>query len=262
MHSEELLKSENLSRALAALKKEVTAEPSNASLRWFLFQLFCFSGEYERAQNQLNVAAELDKEFQSAALIYSRVMAAELLRSKVAAGEQTPVLLGEPEPWLAKLFEANRMLGQGQLDAATALRMEAFEAQPAVAGKCNETDFEWICDQDSRFAGNLECFLNGKYYWIPLSQVKTLTLSTESKSYTDLLYPRAELVLRTEAQLDVMLFARYPGEYSPDASDLAMNRLTEWKDINDYTVLGCGQRMLCADSGEFPLLELSMLTFD
>jgi type VI secretion system protein ImpE len=262
MDSEALLRQDNLVEALSSLKKEVSAQPSDATLRWFLFQLFCFTGEYERAQNQLNVAAELDKEFQSAALIYSRVMAAELLRSKVAAGEQTPVLLGEPEPWLAKLFEANRILGQGQLEAATALRMEAFDAQPAISGKCNETDFEWICDQDSRFAGNLECFLNGKYYWIPLSQVKTLMLSTESKSYTDLLYPRAELVLRTEAELDVMLFARYPGEYSPDARDLAMNRLTEWKDINDYTALGRGQRMFCADSGEFPLLEWQVLSFD
>lgn len=262
MSSEALLKEDNLAEALTALKKEVASKPSDAELRWFLFQLFCFCGEFERAQSQLNLAAQLDKEFQSASMIYSRVMASELLRIEVVAGRRTPVLLGEPEPWMAKLFEANRILGQGQLEAATALRMEAFDAQPAISGKCNQTDFDWICDQDSRFAGNLECFLNGKYYWIPLSQVKELSLSAESKSYTDLLYPRAKLTLRTEAQLDVMLFARYPAEYSPDAPALAMNRLTEWEDINDYTVLGHGQRMFCADSGDFPLLELLMLSFD
>ena len=58
-----------------------------------------------------------------------------------------------------------------------------------------------------------------------------------------------------------MLFARYPAEYSVDSPALAMNRLTEWEDLNDYNIIGRGQRMFCADSGEFPLLELSMLAF-
>ena len=92
--------------------------------------------------------------------------------------------------------------------------------------------------------------------------MEELVLSSEDRSYTDLLYPRGQLTLRTEAQLDVMLFARYPAEYSSDFPDLAMTRLTEWEDLNDYNVLGRGQRMFCADSGEFPLLELSMLSFD
>ena len=124
--------------------------------------------------------------------------------------------------------------------------------------------FDWICDQDSRFAGNLECFLNGKYYWLPLSQVKELSLVKEAgtRAYIDLLYPRAQLVLRTEAELDVILFARYPADYSSDSPKLAMNRLTEWEDLNDYNIVGRGQRMFCADSGEFPLLELSTLSFN
>ena len=249
---------------LAILKKEIASDPSDAKKRWFLFQLFCFVGDYKRASDQLKLTAQLDDEFQSASLIYSRVIASELFREAVVAGEATPLILGEPEPWLAKLFEANRMLGQNDLESATQLRMEAYDSQPAVPGDCNGTRFEWICDQDSRFAGNLECFMNGKYYWLPLSQVKEMSLENESetRSYLDLLYPRARLILRTEAELDAILFARYPANYSLDSPALAMNRLTEWEDLNDYNILGTGQRMFCADSGEFPLLELSKLSFD
>ena len=265
MVPEKLLKENNLAEALASLKKEVAAEPSDAEKRWFLFQLFCFNGEYERAQEQLKLAAQLDDSFQSASLVYLRVLASELFREKViVSGKETPLILGEPEEWVAKLFEANRMLGKSDLESATRLRMEAYEMQPVVSGKCNDVPFEWICDQDSRFAGNIECFLNGKYYWLSLSQVKelSLTVKTEKRSYIDLLYPKAKLVLRTEAELDVMLFTRYPGNYSTGASELAMVRLTEWEDLNDYNILGRGQRMFCADSGDFPLLELSKLTFD
>lgn len=262
MSPEELLKKEDLAGALSGLKAQVAANPSNGELRWFLFQLFCFCADYQRAQNQLNLAAELDKQFESGSLIYSRMMAAELLRQQVTEGKRTPLLLGEPEPWLAKLFEANRMLGEEQLDMATGLREEAFETMPAIRGKCNGNEFTWICDQDSRFAANLECFMNGKYYWVPLSQVKELILTGAPESYTDVLYPRAKLTLRTEAEMDVMLFARYPSAYSEESPALALNRLTEWEDLNDYTILGRGQRMLCSDGGDFPLLEILMLSFE
>lgn len=265
MVPEALLKDNNLADALVSLKKSVASDPSDADKRWFLFQLFCFTGEYRRAQEQLKLAAHLDDSFQSAFLIYSRVIASEIFREKVVvSGQETPLILGEPEEWVAKLFEANRMLGQNNLETATKLRMEAYELQPAVSGTCNDIRFDWICDQDSRFAGNLECFLNGKYYWLPLSQVKelTLTVNAETRSYVDLLYPQAKLTLRTEAELDAMLFARYPGSYSSESAELAMNRLTEWEDLNDYNILGRGQRMFCADSGDFPLLELSKLSFD
>ena len=265
MVPEILLKDNKLADALVNLKKNVASDPSDPKKRWFLFQLFCFSGEYERAQEQLKLAAQLDDTFQSANLIYSRVVASELFRKKViTSSDETPLILGEPEEWVAKLFEANRMLGQGNLEAATKLRMEAYDSQPAVSGECNDVRFDWICDQDSRFAGNLECFLNGKYYWLSLSQVKelTLTVDPETRSYIDLLYPQAKLVLRTEAELDVMLFARYPGSYSLESPELIMNRLTEWDYLNDYNMLGLGQRMFCADSGDFPLLELKKLSFD
>ena len=265
MVPEVLLKDYNLADALVNLKKSVASDPSDAKKRWFLFQLFCFNSEYGRAQEQLKLAAQLDDSFQSAFLIYSRVVASEVFREKVVvSGQETPLILGEPEEWMAKLFEANRMLGQGNLDAATKLRMEAYDLQSAISGKCNDVQFNWICDQDSRFAGNLECFLNGKYYWLSLSQVKELSLAVdpETRSYIDLLYPQAKLILRTEAELDVMLFARYPGDYLSKSSDLAMNRLTEWEDLNDYNILGRGQRMFCSDSNDFPLLELSKLSFD
>ena len=264
MVSEELLKENNLADALAMLKKSISSDPSDAKKRWFLFQLFCLIGEYERAHEQLKLSAQLDDSFESALMIFSRIISLEAFRERVVAGMETPLILGEPEPWLARLFEANRMLGKSNLEAATQLRKEAYDSQPVVSGICNDVPFTWICDQDSRFAGNIECFLNGKYYWLSLSQVKELSLvrETEARAYIDLLYPRARLILRTEAELDIILYARYPSIYSTDSSALAMNQLTEWEDLNDYNILGRGQRMLCSDNGDFPLLELSNLSFN
>ena len=262
MSAEALFQKPDLAGALSTLKGEVASKPSDGKLRWFLFQLFAFVGEYDRAQSQLNLAAQLDKDFEGASLIYSRVMASELLRVKIASGQATPLLLGEPEPWTAKLFEANRLLGSGEVEAATALRAEVFDVMPTSAGVCGDTAFEWICDQDSRYATNFECFLNGKYYWIPFTQVLSVVLSGKPSSYTDLLYPQAKLTLRTGAELDVMLFARYPADYANSDASLALNRRTEWVDENDYTLIGRGQRMFCTDNADYSLLDLISLVFD
>ena len=58
--AEQHLESGDPAAALARLQEEVRARPADAKLRVFLFQLLCVLGQWERALNQLNVAAELD----------------------------------------------------------------------------------------------------------------------------------------------------------------------------------------------------------
>ena len=59
MIAEELLRAGRLDDALKALQEQVRSQPSNATLRIFLFQL-AVMGQWARAQNQLKVVGELD----------------------------------------------------------------------------------------------------------------------------------------------------------------------------------------------------------
>ena len=60
MTPEEYLKSGDPGKALTALQDKVRADPSNAKLRIFLFQLLCVLGDWKRAIAQLKLSAELD----------------------------------------------------------------------------------------------------------------------------------------------------------------------------------------------------------
>ena len=60
MNAAELLKSADTAAALKALSDEVRSKPADAKLRVFMAQLMCVTGQWERALNQLTVAAELD----------------------------------------------------------------------------------------------------------------------------------------------------------------------------------------------------------
>ena len=60
MTASELLKGGDPVAALKALTEQVRSKPADTKLRVFLAQLLCVLGQWERALNQLTVAAEMD----------------------------------------------------------------------------------------------------------------------------------------------------------------------------------------------------------
>jgi len=54
------LKNGDPAAALAQLQEQVRGKPEDPKLRIFLFQLLCLVGKWDRALNQLSVAAGLD----------------------------------------------------------------------------------------------------------------------------------------------------------------------------------------------------------
>ena len=60
--AEQSLRDGDPAAALRLLQEQVRAQPANAKLRTFLFQLLSVHGQWERATAQLDVAASLDSE--------------------------------------------------------------------------------------------------------------------------------------------------------------------------------------------------------
>ncbi len=101
MDARDVLRAGDPGGALEQLKQEVRKAPRDARLRTFLFQMFCVFGEWDRAVTQLTVAAELDPMALPMAQAYRAAIRCELLRDKVFAGERTPTVFGDPEPWMS-----------------------------------------------------------------------------------------------------------------------------------------------------------------
>ena len=109
----EALRSGGVHATLAALKQDVRKAPRDPRLRTFLFQMFCVTGDWDRALTQLSVAAELDPLALPMAQTYRAAIRCEILREKVFRGERSPTRLGDPGTWLPLLIEATRMLAAG-----------------------------------------------------------------------------------------------------------------------------------------------------
>src|SRR5687768_9146734 len=87
----------NLTAAVESALRLVKTNPTNESARTFLFELSCFSGDWERAEKQLEVIGHQDAKAMVGSLIYKQNFKAERDRMKLFSDGLKPEFLG-PEP--------------------------------------------------------------------------------------------------------------------------------------------------------------------
>lgn len=257
----ELLKANDLDGALAALQAQVRANPADAKLRIFLFQLLCVMGDWKRAITQLKLCAELDPDAMHMAQTYREAIICEVYREKVFAGEKAPLIFGEPQEWLALLIEAVKALANGRAEEAAALRARAFDAAPAATGEIGDQRFEWIADADLRLGPVLEIIINGKYYWMPFSAIATLRCDPPV-DLRDAVWTAANLTLRNGGEFVALIPTRYAGTTATAHPAAKLARATEWTDAGAETFVGIGQRLLATDAGDVALMDLRVLRMD
>ena len=240
------------------LKQNVRKAPRDSRLRTFLFQMFCVTGEWDRALTQLKDAAELDPKTIPMAEAYRSAIRCEVLREKVFRGERSPTVLGDPGPWLPLLIEAARLLAVGQPADAAARRDEAFEQAAETPGSLNDAPFAFIADSDPRLGPVLEVFVNGNYMWVPYTRIAAIHLEAPT-DLRDQVWMPAEFTWSTGGEMVGFIPTRYPGSAAL-GSALALSHRTEWTEISDDWALPVGQRVLMTDAGETALMDIRALT--
>jgi type VI secretion system protein ImpE len=253
--AEQALKEGDTARALKLLTEQVRAKPQDAKLRVFMFQLLCVLGQWERALNQLAVAAELDAGALAMMQTYREAIACETLRLQVFAGQKAPMLFGEPETWTALLIEALLREGRGEPAAARQLREQALEQAPASAGSVNEQPFAWIADADARLGPTVEAVINGRYYWVPFNRLARVDIEAP-EDLRDAVWMPANFQFSNGGEVVGLIPTRYPDTDLAAGDALALARRTEWRESAPGVFTGLGQRLLTTDSAEFALMDL------
>ncbi|MDC0935264.1 type VI secretion system accessory protein TagJ [Pirellulales bacterium] len=274
MSTPEALRNGDVGKALEELFDQVRNEPDEPRHRIFLFQLLCVAGQWDRALTQLNVARDLDPSSLVMAQAYQEILQCEVLRAEVFAGKRTPLIFGDPEPWLAQMLEALQLEANGQGEAAQQLRGEALDSAPAVEGSiavrqpgelgaADETtataEFTWIADGDSRLGPLLEMIVNGNYYWAPFHRIHEITFETPS-DLRDLVWMPAQFRWANEGEAVGVIPTRYVGSEAEEDGAVKLARKTSWKEIGDGAYHGIGQRVFYTEAGEYGLLDVRRIT--
>ena len=252
--AEQSLRDGDLAGALHQLQEAVRAKPDDSKLRIFLFQLLSVLGQWERALNQLNVAAELDPGALAMAQMYREALHCEVLRAQVFEGRKSPMVFGQPDQWLALLIESLLLSGQGKHREAGTLRATAFDEASATSGVLDNQPFEWIADADSRLGPVCEAIINGRYYWLPFSHLREVTVDAP-EDLRDLVWMPAHFRFENGGESVALIPTRYPGSEKTDDSQLLLARKTVWIEAAEDIYFGLGQRLFATDNGEVPLMD-------
>lgn len=270
LSAEDQLRAGDPVQALKLLQERIRAQPGDARLRVFLFQLLCVLGQWQRARTQLNVAAELDAAALAMAQVYREAITCELLRSEVFGGRKVPMVFGQPDPWLALLIEAMLRESRGETSEGQGLREQAFEQAPASAGSLTTaaqapaetgTRFEWIADADMRLGPVIEAIINGRYYWVPFSRLSLIQIDAP-QDLRDAVWMPVHFRFTNGGESVALIPTRYAGSEASQDGMVALARKTVWQEVSAETFCGLGQRVLTSDAGDFPLMDLRSIAFD
>jgi len=250
----------DLDESLKQLQDQIRKDSSNPKHRVFLFQLLTVIGNWERALNQLNVSGELDAANLPMVQTYRETIRCELLREKVFKAQTTPIMFGEPQQWQALLLESLQLAAAGNYEEALQIRDQAYDLAPNVGGTINGEPFQWLADTDTRLGPVLELIVNGKYYWVPSTNIQKLEIEAPV-DLRDLVWLPAQVTWANGGAAACFIPARYPGSEASADSGIRLARKTEWQEPHPGHAFGLGQKVFATDSQDYALFDIRELVF-
>jgi type VI secretion system protein ImpE len=234
MNPQDLFRAGKLDEAISALGSELRQNPADLKSRTFLFELLCFSGDYERAEKQLDVLAQGGSQSDLGALLYRGALNATKTRQD--------------------------MFQDGKLPKPTA----PTESPNVLTGTINGVPFESLVDADPRIGANLEVFAAGSYLFVPFSLLSSVEM-VPPRRLRDLLWIPA--MIRTTSTFqdrelgETLLPALTPFSSKHSSGAIRLGRETAWEEDDTGELCPVGQKILLVDGGEMPILDVRKIEF-
>jgi type VI secretion system protein ImpE len=230
MTAKELFEAGDVRDAIAALGATLRSNPTDARSRTFLFELLCFSGEYDRAEKQLGVLAQGTKESEMGAILYYSALHAERSRHELFRKQEFPTA----------------------------------EAAPSPKGTLNGKPFDSIRDADPQIGSRLEVYAAGAYLWIPFQHIASIQVQRPAK-LRDTLWTQAFVVTAASFQGtdigEVIIPAVYPFSWKGEDQEVWLGRATQWAADDEGHEFPVGHKTFLVDGEEIPLVDIESIEF-
>src|SRR5438067_627938 len=201
MKPEDLFREGKLDEAIRTLGAELRDDPSNVKKRTFLFELLCFAGEYDRAEKQLDLLGDDNKDAMLASLLYRGALNAEKTRQEMFRDGKLPQTAGAPG------------------DAAK------------ISGSLNGKAFSSIRDADERIGSKLEIIAGGDYMWVGFQNIAQLDLPPPKRVRDTFWAPgrlRTGPSFKGQDLGEILIPVLSPGSAESEDPAVRLGRVTEW----------------------------------
>ncbi len=251
----------NLGSAVEEALAAVKANPTDAKARTFLFELSCFSGDWERAEKQLDVIGHQDVNAMIGSQIYRQNFKGERDRLKFFDAGQKPEFLAAPLAYVEDLLTANNRIREGNLAEARELLDKVEEERPAYPCKINGETVSDFRDYNDLTSCVFEVFVKDSYIWLQFEEVKSIELFAP-KTLRDLYWVQAQVETITGVSGEMFLPALYAGSSKSGDDRVRLGRMTDWRDLGEEIFAGEGMKLFWMDGKEKSLLDIQTIEFE
>jgi type VI secretion system protein ImpE len=251
----------NLSAAVASALNVVKANPTNDTARRFLFELSCFSGDWERAEKQLDVIGHQDADAMVGSMIYKQNFKAERDRIKLFADGLRPETAMPLPGYVEDLLKANALMRDGKTAEARALFDQIEEKRPAFPCTVNGEHFSDFRDYNDATMCVFEILVKDTYVWLPMEQVRTVKF-LERKSLRDVFWPQAEVEMINGTSGEMFFPSLYVNSWKHDDDSIRLGRSVDWRDAGDDIFVGEGSKLFWMDGQGRSILDIQTIEFD
>lgn len=230
MNARELFDAGKVREAEQQLTVYLRDHPTDMGQRTFLFELLCFSGDYDRAEKQLSVLAQGGTQAEMGAVLYYAALHAEKTRHEVFERQQ--------------------------------FSKDVSVASPG--GTLNGRPFQSLRDADPDLGARLEVFAAGAYLWIPFEHLASVEMEPPRKLRDTLWRPaivRAGPSFEGAELGEVLIPAVYPFSWRHPNEAVWLGRVTDWAADDEGKEYPSGQKIWLLDGEEVPFLEIRSLEF-
>lgn len=250
----------NLAAAVEAALSLVKSNPTVQSARTFLFELSCFSGDWDRAERQLDVIGHQDANTAIGSLIYRQNLSAERDRIKFFAEGLRPETPETPPAYVEDLFKANDLLRDGKTDEARELLDSVEENRPAFSCTVNGDGFSDFRDYNDSTMCVFEAIVKDSYVWLPFEHVAKIDF-LERKSLRDIFWPQAQFELTNGTNGEMFIPSLYANTWKNSDDQVRLGRSVDWRDAGGEIFIGEGTRLYTMDGKDRSILDVKSIEF-
>jgi type VI secretion system protein ImpE len=250
----------NLGAAIESAVNLVKTNPTSEAARIFLFELSCFSGDWDRAERQLDVIGHQDVKAMIGSKIYQQNFKAERDRLKYFSDGQSPEFMTAKPPYVNDLLAAGNRVREGNTDEARTLLDSVEENRPAFRCRINDEGVSDFRDYNDLTMCVFEAIHKDAYMWIPFEQVEKVELY-RPKSLRDLYWIQAKVDLVNGTGGEMFLPALYAGSWKSSNDQVRLGRMTDWRDLGSETFVGEGTKLYWMDGKDRSILDIETIEF-
>ena len=250
----------DLDGAIQLTLETVKSNPTDVAARTFLFELSCYSGNWDRAAKQLDVIGQQDVNAMIGAQMYKENFAAENDRIKVFDEGMIPECLLPPPKYVEYLLIAGTHLREGRPSEAREMLDKAEDERPAFPCKVDGVEYKDFRDFNDLTMCVFEAIVKGSYTWIPFEQVEKVVFF-EPKSLRDLYWMQVEVEMINGTKGEMFFPTLYADSHKHENPAIRLGRVTDWEEISEDVFSGVGTRLFAIDSEHRSMPDIREIEF-